>query len=69
MEELDEIKREVRLLTMDEIEYITNWSRAKILQVMASDPEFPVIKIGKENQVLKDALKKYLSTRRDLRGE
>ena len=68
VEELKELKRNIRLLNIEEVSYITNWSKATILKIMEIDKDFPVIKIGKENQVLKDALKEYLSIRRDLRG-
>ena len=63
-----DFKEEIKLLTIEDIENITGWSNATVLRVM-QQPDFPAIKIGKENQVLLESFKEYLSERRDLRGE
>ena len=57
------------LLTVQDICIITGWAEKTVVNVMKYDKEFPVIKIGKENLVEFDSFKKYLSTRRDLRGK
>lgn len=64
----NEVKNEITLLSVEDIEKITGWARATVMKVM-SRPDFPVLKIGKENQVLVDAFKEYLMERRDLRGD
>lgn len=65
--EVKELKKEITLLTIEDVEEITGWSHATVQKVM-SLPEFPTIKIGKENQVLLESLKEFLAVRRDLRG-
>lgn len=61
-------ENKIVLLTIEDIEKITGWSPRTINKVMAS-PDFPVLKIGKKNQVLLESFKKYLEPRRELRGE
>lgn len=43
---------------------ITGWSEGVVKEMFAHDKDFPAIKKGKENQVLLEALKEYLSVRR-----
>ena len=64
---MEDIKKEIRLLTVKDIEEITGYSTVTVMKMM-SQPDFPVIKIGKENQVLLESFKEYMSVRRDLRG-
>lgn len=59
---------EIVLLNIQDVMDITGWSEVTVKKAMAQ-PDFPTIKIGKENQVLLESLKNYLSTRRELRGE
>lgn len=68
-EELMKLKKELGLLNVQEISFITNWSNSTILKLMDEDEELPAIKIGKENQVTFDALKEYLQHRRIKRGK
>lgn len=65
---MNENQNEIKLLNMDDIEQITGWSRVTVQKVMAQ-PDFPVIKIGKENQVLLESLNNYLKPGKVLRGE
>jgi len=64
---MEEVKEKIRLLKVEDIEELTGWCRPTILKLM-DQPEFPAIKIGKENQVEADAFKQYLMQRRELRG-
>lgn len=64
---MERLKNEIVLLSIEDIENITGWSRVTVMKVM-SQQDFPVIKIGKENQVMLESFKQYLMTRRDLRG-
>ena len=64
---MDDIKKEVRLLTIRDIEELTGWAPSTIAKLMTQQ-DFPVIKIGKENLVLLESFKEYMSVRRDLRG-
>ncbi len=64
---MDDLKKEIRLLTVSDLEEITGYSTCTVMKMM-SQPDFPVIKIGKENQVLLESFKEYMSVRRDLRG-
>ena len=59
---------EIVLLNVDDIQKITGWSPAVIQKTM-SRPDFPAIKIGKQNQVLLESFKEYLKPGRILRGE
>lgn len=59
---------DIKLLTIEDIEDITGWSTETIRRIM-NEKDFPVIKIGKKNQVLAESFKEYLSTRRILRGD
>lgn len=64
---MEDIKKEIRLLTIKDIEGLTGWANGTINKLMAQE-DFPVIKIGKENLVLLESFKEYMSVRRDLRG-
>ena len=64
---MEDIKKEIRLLTIKDIEELTGWATCTINKLMAQQ-DFPVIKIGKENLVLLESFKQYMSVRRDLRG-
>lgn len=63
----EEMKKEITLLTIQDVMDITGWSEGTVKKIMAQ-PDFPTIKIGKENQVLLESLKEFLAVRRDLRG-
>ena len=67
MKNLEDVKKEIVLLTVSDLEEITGYSTSTVMKMM-SQPDFPVIKIGKENQVLLESFKQYMSVRRDLRG-
>lgn len=60
--------QEIRLLNKFDVAKITGWHPDTVMKLF-EDKEFPVIKIGKENQVEETALKNYLQTRRVKRGE
>jgi len=60
----NQIKKEIVLLTMEEVAEITGWSIGVVKEMFAHDNEFPAIKKGKQNQVLLESLKQYLSVRR-----
>lgn len=49
---------------MEEVAEITGWSIGVVKEMFAHDNEFPAIKKGKQNQVLLESLKQYLSVRR-----
>ena len=68
-EKLELLKEELGLLNVEEVMEITGWGESKLNEIMATDKDFPVIKIGRRNQVRFDALKEYLNHRRDLRGK
>ena len=68
-EKLQEMKQELKLLNVEETSQVTGWGIEKIRQLMNEDDEFPVIKIGKSNQVSFEALKEYIRHRRIKRGE
>ena len=65
---LEELKQELNLVEIDDLSFLTGWSESTIIDLM-KDENFPVLKIGKKNQVSFDALKKYVSQRRIKRGE
>lgn len=67
-EKLLEMKQELKLLDIDEIRAITGWGEDTIRELM-TDEEFPVVKIGKKNQVSFDGLKEYVRHRRIKRGK
>ena len=58
----------IKLLNKFDVAKMTGWHPDTVRKLF-DDEEFPVIKIGKENQVEETALKKYLQTRRVKRGE
>lgn len=64
---MEEVKKKIVLLNVASIKEITGWGDNTIDKVMAQ-PDFPALKIGKENQVEVDAFKQYLMSRRELRG-
>lgn len=57
------------LLNIADVAKLTGWSEATVRTVMTEEADFPVIKIGKENQVSLSALKEWLNHRRVRRGE
>ena len=67
-ETLEKFKKDLGLLTTDEVVKITGICKPKVLELMDT-PEFPVIKIGKCNMVKFSALDEYFKERRILRGE
>lgn len=68
-EKIQLMKEELGLLDMENVMEITGWGESTLEKIMASDKNFPVIKIGRKNQVRFEALKEYLNCRRDLRGD
>ena len=68
MVSIEEIKDDLCLLNTEDVCKITGWGICTVRKIMQYDKDFPAIRIGKDNQVTLDALKKYLSTRRSLRG-
>ena len=67
-ERIEKMKEELKLLDISDVMQLTGWGEATVREVMSED-EFPVVKIGKNNQVSFDALKEYLSHRRIRRGK
>lgn len=65
---MNENQNEIKLLNTDDVARITGWSKVTVQKVM-DQPDFPVIKIGKENQVLLESLNDYLKPGKVLRGE
>lgn len=61
-------KSDIVLLNIQDVMDITGWSEGTVKKTMAQ-PDFPTIKIGKENQVLLESFKRFLAVRRDLRGD
>lgn len=68
-EKLEALKEELNLLNIEEIMKITGWGKTTIKEIMKTDKDFPVLKIGKHNQVSFEALKEYVKHRRIKRGE
>ena len=64
-----EMKNELGLLDINDVMAITDWGEETVRKLMQTDKEFPVIKIGKKNQVSFEALKEYVKHRRIKRGE
>lgn len=62
-EEIQQFKKELKLLDVSDVMKITGWAEATVRAIMQED-DFPVIKIGKKNQVSLDGLKEYLKHRR-----
>lgn len=67
-EEIAKNKDELVLLNIKDVMRITGWGKKAVIKLMAQE-DFPLIKIGKKNQVSFESLKEYLSCRRDLRGK
>ena len=53
---MDDLKKEIRLLTVSDLEEITGYSTCTVMKMM-SQPDLNVIKIRKENQVLLESFK------------
>lgn len=68
-EKLQKMKEDLHLLNVQEVSYITGWSDSTVRDVMNDEKDFPVIKIGRENQVSFEGLKEWLTHRRVRRGE
>ena len=63
-EKIKMMKQDLCLLDIEDVMGITGWGETTVRKIMDTDEEFPVVKIGKKNQVSFDALKEYLQHRR-----
>lgn len=59
---------EIVLLSTNDVKELTGWGIRTVRKVM-NEKDFPLIKIGRKNQVEKSAFKEYLNHKRELRGE
>ena len=59
-----EIHEKLILLTIEDVAYLTGWSKEVVRKMFAYDEDFPAIKKGKQYQVELGALKMYLNCRR-----
>jgi len=67
-EKIQKLKDELNMLNVEDVVRLTDWGENTVRELMQED-DFPTLKIGKNNQVLFDALKEYLKTRRIRRGK
>lgn len=56
-------KEDLGLLNTEDVMNITGWGKHTVDNMMAEE-DFPLLQIGKKNEVLFDALKEYLMHRR-----
>ena len=68
-EKLEALKEELNLLTVEDVTKLTGWGEQAVREIMRTDKEFPLLKIGKGYQVSFEALKEYVKHRRIKRGE
>lgn len=68
MKELNEMKKELNLLTIEEVAELIQVHVATARRLMEKE-NFPVIKIGKRNLVRFESLKECLDKRLVIRGE
>ena len=64
---IEELKKDLSLMNIEEVMEVTGLGKNKVIELMDL-PDFPVLKIGKENLVMYESLKDYFRPRRILRG-
>lgn len=58
----ERLKDEIILLDIDDIMHITGWGENSVRKIM-KEKDFPLLQIGKKNQVLLESFKEYLIKR------